>query len=94
MENLGYIDLTTNKEEDRRKLLVTDMRPMRSKDSGTVWGYALFTRSIGSGKSSRMTLRAKDYEYEPVQKGDILYAKHVYKNKAGYWYLDDYEVMI
>lgn len=94
MENLGYIDLTTNKEEDRRKLLITDMRPMRSKDGGGVWGYALFTRSIGSGKSARMTLRAKDFEYEPVQKGDIVYAKHVFKNRAGYWYLDDYEVMI
>lgn len=93
-EFLGYIDLTTNREEDRRKLLITDMRPMRSKDGGSVWGYALFTRSIGSGKASRLTLRAKLFEYEPVHKGDVVFAKHVFKNNAGYWYLDDYEVMI
>ncbi len=93
-ENLGYIDLTTGKEEDRRKLLVTEVYPMKSKNDGAVWGYAVFTRSIGSGKSSRLTVKENLYHYDPIQKGDIINAKHVYKNQSGYWYLDDYEHVI
>ena len=31
IELMGYIDLTTNKKEDRRKLLITDVFPLSSK---------------------------------------------------------------
>lgn len=89
-ELLGYIDLTTGREEDRKKLLLTDVVPLRSKTDDTIWAYALFTRSIGSGKSGRLTLRTKLYENNPVQKNDIIYAENITKNKAGYWYLLDY----
>ena len=41
LENLGYIDLTTNKKEDRRKLLVMDVYPLRSKKTKEVWAYAI-----------------------------------------------------
>lgn len=92
-EYLGYIDLTTGKESDRRKLIITDIHPLKSKDTGNIWGYALFTRSVGSGKSSRLTLRAKAFDKEPVQKGDIIYARSVKKNESGYWYLIDHEVL-
>ena len=93
-EYLGYVDMATNKEEDRRKLYISEVKPMRSKKDGSTWGYALSTRSIGSGKTARITLRHWDYDREPVQKGDIVYAKNVSKNKAGFWYLDEYEVML
>ena len=89
-ELLGYIDLTTGREDDRKKLLLTDVVPLRSKTDDTIWAYALFTRSIGSGKSGRLTLRTKLYENNPVQKNDIIYAENITKNKAGYWYLLDY----
>ena len=91
LDILGYINLTTNKEEDRRKLLVTDLVPLKNKDSGEIWGYATFTQSIGSGKSSRLTVKAKAYKQEPFNKMDIVYAKSVEKNPKGYWYLIDYE---
>jgi DNA polymerase-3 subunit alpha len=93
-EILGYIDLTTNKEEDRRKLMVTKVVPLISKDSGVPWAYALFTKSVGSGKTSRLTLKANLYNNKPVRAMDIVYAKRVEQNKSGYWYLWDYEYVI
>lgn len=90
LEILGYVELTTGKEEDRRKLLVNDCVPLRSKKSGDIWGYAVFTRSIGSGKTARLTLRSRLYNANPIQKSDVIYASNV--NKEGdYWYLYEYE---
>lgn len=93
-ESLGYVDLTTNKEEDRRRLLISELHPLKSKNDGAIWGYAAFTRSIGSGKSSRLTVRANTYKLEPFRAGDIIYAKQVSKNKSGYWYLDSFQVEV
>ena len=93
-EILGYIDLTTNNEEDRRKLLVTKVVPLISKSNGTPWAYALFTKSVGSGKTSRLTLKANLYNNKPVRTMDIIYAKRVEQNSQGYWYLWDYEYVI
>ena len=93
-EILGYIDLTTNNEEDRRKLMITKVVPLISKDSGEPWAYALFTKSVGSGKTSRLTLKANLYNNKPVKNMDIIYAKRVEQNKSGYWYLWDYEYVI
>lgn len=88
---LGFINLTTNKEEDRRKLLITRVIPLLNKETGKAWGYALITKSVGSGKSSRLTVRAKVFESDPIRDLDIVYAKSVEKNRSGYWYLLDYE---
>ncbi len=94
MDTLGYVDLTTNKPEDRRRLLVTEVYPLKSNKDGAVWGYAAFTRSIGTGKSARLTVRAGAYKSEPFKAGDIIYAHQVTKNKAGYWYLDSFTIDI
>jgi DNA polymerase III alpha subunit len=88
LELLGYVDLTTGKEEDRRKLLITDIRPLQGKD-GKWWGHAVFTKSIGSGKTARLTLKDFMYAEEPIFKGDIIYASVVEKKKE-WWYLSDY----
>lgn len=93
-EILGYIDLTTNNEEDRRKLMITKVVPLISKDSGEPWAYALFTKSVGSGKTSRLTLKANLYNNKPVRAMDIVYVKRVEQNKSGYWYLWDYEYVL
>lgn len=91
LENLGYVDLSSNNPEDRRKLYIVGVTPVHNKGNGKIWCYRLDTRSIGSGKSSRITLRASDYNMKPIHRGDILNAITVSKNKAGYWYLDEYE---
>ena len=93
-EILGYIDLTTNREEDRRKLLVTKVVPLNNKDTGIPWGYALFTKSVGSGKTSRLTLKSKLFDSKPIRNMDIIYANRIDKNQSGYWYLWDYDYVI
>lgn len=93
MDVLGYVDLTTNKPEDRRKLLITDLTPLKGKD-GSPWAYAVFTRSIGTGKTARLTLRAKQYSSKPFKKSDIIYAENLKKEKSGYWYLYDYDYVV
>lgn len=37
LENLGYIDLTTNKKEDQRKLVILDIYSLRSKKTKEIW---------------------------------------------------------
>ena len=91
-EYLGYVDLTTGKEEDRRKLLIENIFPLR-KAGEEPWGYAALTRSIGSGKSARLTIRARVYDSDPIEKMNIIYAKSVEKNRSGYWYLQDYDIL-
>lgn len=89
-EILGYVDIRTGKEEDRRLVLVSDFRPLLSKDTGKPWGYACFTQSLGSGKRIRLTLRSRQYDQNPIKNGSIIYVDRCTKNKSGYWYLDQY----
>lgn len=92
IDTLGYISTQTNKPEDRRFLIVLDVKALLSKSDGRPWGYAIETQSIGSGKHGRMTIRAADYDEQPVHKSDFIYAENVYKNSKGYWYLNKYEM--
>ena len=89
-EYLGYVDLTTGKSADRRRLYVSEIFPLKGKN-GAPWGYALTTKSIGSGKSSRLTVRARTYDRLPIQKGNVIYAHDVGKERD-YWYLYRYDI--
>lgn len=92
---LGYVDIVTNDVNDRRKLLILGVYPMRSKDTNEIWGYTAITRSVGSGKQSRLTVRKNEYDNEPFQKGDVIHAVAVSKSKNGkYWYLDTFYIEI
>ena len=90
---LGYVDIQTGKEEDRRLVLVSDFRPLLSKDTGKPWGYACFTQSLGSGKRIRLTLRSRQYDQNPIKNGSIIDVDRCTKNKSGYWYLDQYHLV-
>lgn len=94
MDNLGYIDLTTNKKEDRRKLIILEVFPLKSKMNKEIWGYALQTRSIGSGKTSRLTVRSRLFDKRPVKRLDVIYASDVRQERSGYWYLIGYDYVI
>lgn len=89
---LGYCDIRTGKEEDRRKLLITEVFPL--KTNGALWAYRLSTKSLGSGKTARVTVKADLYNLRPINEGDIIYAAELYKNKAGYWYISDYSIEV
>ena len=90
MDVLGYVDVATNREEDRRRLLVTDVTALNDAN-GRIWAYRLGTRSLGSGKTARLTLRASTFDKNSIKAGDIIYAADLFKNQSGYWYLVDYK---
>lgn len=87
---LGYCDIRTGKEADRRRLLITEVFPL--KTNGALWAYRLATKSLGSGKTARVTVKADLYNRRPINEGDIVYAAELYKNRAGYWYISDYSL--
>lgn len=92
IEILGYCDVRTGKSTDRRRLIIRDYTPIKSKDTGVVWSYRVTTQSLGSGKSARLTVPAEKYNGKPLYKGDIIYAENCYLNPKGYWYLTDYQI--
>lgn len=87
---LGYADVVTGKEEDRRRLLITDVTSI-SDSSGNIWAYRVGTRSLGSGKTARLTVKKDIFEKDKIIEGDIIYAAELFKNKSGYWYLTTYK---
>ena len=89
---LGYVGITTGNESDRKRLIVSDLSPMESKNDGAVWGYRFSSKSLGSGKVARLTIKASTYKHFPFKNGDIIDAKDVWKNSKGYWYLQSYTV--
>ena len=91
MTVLGYADVVTNKEEDRRRLLITDKTPIHDQ-AGNVWSYRIGTKSLGSGKTARLTVKAPIHDKMPISVGDIVYAAELYKNQTGYWYLLSYNI--
>ena len=92
-EYMGYADVTTGREEDRRKLVVLDMFPLKSKGGGEPWAYKLTTQSLGSGKQSQLTLRKRKYDQQPVKKYDVIYVWSCPKDKKGYFDLVSYDVL-
>lgn len=94
-EILGYIDLTTNKQADRRKVLILDAFPLKDKNTGHAWGYRVEVRSIGTGKIARLTVPARTFESKPLKKGDIIFTPpgSLKENKKGFWYLYNYDLI-
>ena len=87
---MGYIGYTSDKPEDRKKLYITGIKPLHRKRDDKLFGYSLFTKSIGSGKESRFTVFCKVFDKEPVQKGDIIYCK-AWERDGAYFRMLDYE---
>lgn len=87
---MGYVGYTTNLDEDRPKLYVRDVEPVKRKKDGKKFGYAVLTQSIGSGKESRMTVFNAVYEKDPIKKGDIIYCTNFRTDPGGYFTLTSY----
>lgn len=86
---MGYYGYSTGKEEDRRKLYVVEVYPLKRKKDGKQFGYSVITQSIGSGKESRFTVFNKLFYQDPIKKGDIIYCRK-YVSERGYFTLLDY----
>ena len=90
-EILGYINVITNKECDRKRLLITDCTPINSAN-GSTWAYRIGTKSLGSGKTARLTIKTDLFKKQPFKTGCVLFAEEIWKNQQGYWYLMKYQV--
>lgn len=91
LDVLGYVDVVTNKESDRRRLLITDVFPLKGEGEA-IWAYRVGTRSLGSGKTAKISIRREVFDAAPLKTGDIIYAAELWKNKKGYWYLQKYNL--
>ena len=94
LDVLGYVDLTTGRKDDLRKLFIMDIYPLKSKQDGSIWTYKLKTKSLGSGKVASLDVRPREFSSRPLRKGDIIYAADVAKDKKGYWRLTQYSVLV
>lgn len=86
---MGYIGYVSGKDEDRRKLYVTEVKPLHRKSDNKKFGYSIFTKSIGSGKESRFTVFSKVYDNDPIKEGDIIYCQR-YERDGQYFKLTAY----
>lgn len=87
---MGYIGYVSNKPEDRRKLYVLDVFPLRRKSDNTQFGYSIRTKSIGSGVESRFTVRNSVFNKDPILKDSIIYCRDFLREGA-YFRLISYE---
>ena len=86
---MGYAGYTSGKEEDRRKLYVQDIFPVKRKKDGKQFGWNIVTRSIGSGKEAKMTVFNDLYNKDPIRKGDIIYCES-FRRDGQYFTLTGY----
>lgn len=83
----GYI---SGKEEDRPKLFIKEVYPLKRKSDGRQFGYSILTQSIGSGIESRFTVFNPVYELDPIKKDDLVYAISWDREKGKYFTLKSY----
>lgn len=81
---MGYIGYVSGKEEDRRKLYVKDVHPLKRKKDGAQFGYSIITQSIGSGVESRFTVFNRIYLKDPIRKDDLIYCKDFIRDGTYY----------
>lgn len=70
-EAMGYFGFFTMDPKDRRKLYVTEIKPLFRKADQKQFGYSVYTKSVGSGVEARFTLFNR-YLKQPINKGDII----------------------
>lgn len=94
-EYLGYIDLTTHKAEDRQKLLVKNVYPLKNKQTNEEFAKRISYRSVGTGKEGSLTLKHYLFTSLPLKQYDVIYVPldGIYKDKKGYWNLTKYKLL-
>ena len=97
-EYLGYIDIATNRAEDRTKLMILGITKLKRKSDNKTWGYKLDTMSIGSGKVSNLTIFSSLFDKKQIMCYDIIMINvNMLEKKInnGFinWYLKDYKIL-
>lgn len=91
---LGYMGYVSGNAEDRRKLYVSNVIPRYRRKDGKLFGYSVFTKSIGSGKEAEFTVYDRTYRQCPIKERDIIYCSMFSRNDRGYFILDAYTKLI
>ena len=81
VSSMGYAGYTSGKPEDRPKLYIRDIYPVKRKKDGVQFGYNILTQSIGSGIESRFTVYNKEFDKAPIHKGDIIYCQRFERDR-------------
>jgi len=88
---LGYIELTTCKKEDIKRVLILDVKPLIGQYSPDPWCYKVETRSIGTGRTASLNIDARAWKmFGELTPMSIIKVGTVNKNNKGYWYIRDY----
>ena len=90
---MGYVGYVSGREEDRPKLYVTNVFPLRRKKDNKLWAYKFLTKSVGSGISSGFTVLAGVYNKCPVKQGDIIHCKG-YQRDGPYFQMTAYDLIV
>ena len=88
-EVMGYAGYVSGLQEDRKKLYVSDIKPLNRKKDGVQFGYSIITKSVGSGKESRFTVFNRVFQREPIKKGDVVFCD-AWTRDGQYFTLDAY----
>ena len=91
-EIMGYAGYVSGREEDRRKLYVSDVYPLHNKSNGKQFAHSIITKSIGSGKDGRFTVFNRIFEPNPIRKGDIIFCKD-YERDGQYFQLKSFDII-
>lgn len=86
---MGYTGYVSGKEEDRRKLYIKEVYPLKRKRDGAQFGYSVITQSIGSGVESRFTVFNRVFNNDPIQKDDVILCTN-YERDGAYFTMTGY----
>lgn len=86
---MGYTGYVSGKEEDRRKLYVKEVYPLKRKRDGAQFGYSVITQSIGSGVESRFTVFNRVFNNDPIKKDDVIFCTG-YEREGAYFTMTGY----
>lgn len=96
-EYVGYVDFCTHKPEDRTRLLILDIFPLRSKKTNEVWANKIKTCSLGTGKPGEILIYEKYFQTNQLSKYDVInvnaesLTKKEWQGKTS-WYLNYYNI--
>ena len=92
IEAMGYAGYSSGKEEDRRKLYVTEVWDKRRKKDGKVWAQGIRTVSVGSGKAAEFTVPEWVSKRAPpaLHPGDLIFCRE-FKQDGKYFDLMAYD---